>query len=114
MRKGWRTTRPNSWRTRRMSDRPVIPMEVQREVLYEARHRCAVCCQPTPLEKAHIIPWSESHDHSVENLIALCANCHERADHEHWGESYLRRYKQNPCALAANAMPPMSPEQKAM
>ncbi len=97
-----------------MNSRPSIPIDIQREVLFQARHRCAVCCEPTPLEKAHIIPWRRSHDHSEANLIALCANCHERADKEKWGEAYLRRYKENPCALAAHAMPPMTAEQKAM
>lgn len=97
-----------------MSSRPAIPMEVQREILYQARHRCAVCCEATPLERAHITPWSKSKDHSEANLIALCANCHERADNEKWGEAYLKKYKQNPCALAAHAMPPMSAAQKAM
>jgi len=95
-------------------NRPAIPKETQREVLFQARHRCAVCCEPIPLEKAHIRPWNKSHDNCAGNLIALCANCHERADNEKWGEAYLHRYKQDPCALAANAMPPMSPQQKAM
>lgn len=97
-----------------MSNRPPIPIDTQREVLFQARHRCSVCCEPTPLEKAHIIPWNKSRDHSEVNLLALCANCHERADTEKWGEAYLRRYKQHPCALEAHAMPPMSLEQKAL
>ena len=97
-----------------MADRPAIPTAIQRQVLFEARHRCAVCCEPTPLEKAHIISWNKSHDHSAANLIALCANCHERADNEKWGEDMLRRYKQTPCALASNAPPPMTARQKAM
>ncbi len=97
-----------------MPNRPPIPLAVQREVLFQARHRCAVCCEPTPLEKAHIIPWNKSRDHSEANLVALCANCHERADNEKWGEAYLRRYKQKPCALEVHALPPMSPEQKAL
>ena len=62
-----------------MSGRPEIPIKIQREVLFEARHRCAVCCDPTPLEQAHIIAWSKSKNHSLEKLIALCANCHERS-----------------------------------
>jgi type I restriction enzyme R subunit len=97
-----------------MSNRPAIPIEVQREVLFQARHRCAVCCESTPLERAHIIPWTKTFDHTEPNLIALCANCHQRADLEKWGEVFLRRYKQNPCALASNALPPISAEQKAM
>jgi type I restriction enzyme R subunit len=88
-----------------VSNRPAIPIEIQREVLFEARHRCAVCCEPTPLERAHIDPWGKSHDHSAANLIALCANCHTRADKERWGEEYLSRYKKKPCALAAKRPP---------
>lgn len=97
-----------------MTPRPAIPVEVSREVLFEARHRCAACCEPTPLERAHIRPWSQSKDHSVENLVALCANCHARADGEKWGESVLKRYKEDPCALRRDMMPPMQPSQRAM
>lgn len=97
-----------------MPDRPAIPIAIQREVLFEARHRCAVCCDPTPLERAHIRPWSKSQEHSVANLIALCANCHERADNEKWGEAVLRQYKKEPCALKAHVPAPMDPYQKAL
>ena len=97
-----------------MANRTAIPIEVQREVLFEARHRCSVCCEPTPLEQAHITPWSKSKDHSIANLIALCANCHERADNEHWGQSYLKRYKKHPCALELHASQPLLPEQRAI
>jgi ATP-dependent helicase HepA len=94
--------------------RPAIPIAIRREVLLQARHRCAVCCEPTPLEHAHIRPWSTSQDHAVTNLIALCANCHERADKEHWGTDALKRYKQEPCALQRDRLPAVSPFQKAL
>lgn len=81
-------------------NRPAIPSSTQKLVLFEARHHCAVCCNPLPLEQAHIIPWSKSKDHSPENLIALCANCHSRADNERWDSETLRNYKKNPCILA--------------
>ena len=97
-----------------MSTRPAIPVDVQREVLFEARHRCAVCCEPTPLERAHIHPWSTSKDHSAANLIALCANCHTRADHERWGVDVFLRYKKKPCALEIHAAPIASAEQQAV
>jgi hypothetical protein len=97
-----------------VSDRPPIPIAIQREVLTESCHRCAVCCEPLPLEKAHIRPWSTSHSHAAENLVALCANCHQRADGESWGPRILEKYKRKPCALLARAMPPVSPEQQAM
>lgn len=97
-----------------MSDRPAIPIEVKRDVLVGARHRCAVCCEPLPLELAHIVPWHQTHDHSAENLIALCSNCHSRADQEPWGPNILRRYKLHPCAQATNSLPPVSAEQQAL
>jgi hypothetical protein len=96
------------------SSRPAIPTEVRREVLFEARHHCAVCCAALPLEYAHIVPWRMTRDHSVEDLIALCANCHERADNEKWGISYLKRYKVSPCILARGVPALVSPEQKAL
>src|SRR6266436_5403042 len=97
-----------------MSDRPKIPRAIQEELLLECRHRCAVDCVPVALEKAHIVLWCDTHDHNAPNLIVLCANCHTRSHVEKWSESTLRKYKQNPCALAANAMPVMSPDQKVM
>jgi type I restriction enzyme, R subunit len=96
------------------SNRPAIPIETKREVLFEARHHCAVCCESLPLEYAHIVPWGKTRDHSAENLIALCANCHSRADKEDWGVLYLKRYKDKPCILERSTLPPMSVEQKMM
>ena len=68
----------------------------------------------TPLQRAHIRRWSESQDHSASNLVALCANCHSRADNEKWGANFLKRYKKNPCALAAHLPPAVTAEQKAI
>jgi hypothetical protein len=82
-----------------MSNRPPIPAEISRQVLIESGHRCAVCGAGCPLERAHIIPWHKSREHKAENLICLCANCHERADKEKWGEKTLREYKRRPWVL---------------
>lgn len=79
-----------------MPNRPTIPAEVSRQVFIEAGHRCAVCGTPVPLERAHIIPWHRTRDHSAENLICLCANCHQRADQEKWDTETLRQYKERP------------------
>ncbi len=81
-----------------MTSRPAIPKEVVLAVLLEAGHRCAVCGTPFPLERAHIVPWRETQDHSAENLICLCANCHERADKD-WDTRTLRAYKKQPWVL---------------
>src|SRR5947208_1094028 len=103
-----------SWRSQMPDARPPIPTETQREVLFEARHRCAVCCFDLSLELAHVIPWRTSKDHRKENLIALCPNCHTTADNEKWTKKYFEKYKKKPCALEQNMMPPMTIEQKAM
>jgi hypothetical protein len=82
-----------------LPDRPAIPADITREILIESGHRCAVCGAGCPLERAHIIPWHKSREHKAEDLICLCASCHERADLEDWGEKTLREYKQNPWVL---------------
>ena len=53
------------------TNRPAIPRAVQEQVLLEVRHRCAVCCEPVALEKAHIVPWGKTQDHAPENLVVL-------------------------------------------
>ncbi len=95
-----------------MATRPKIPIAIRRQVLFEARNQCAVCCCPIYLEIAHIVPWHATRDHSVENLIALCPNCHTRSHNEKWDKALLYKYKQKPCALEQNALPPLSAEQK--
>jgi len=82
-----------------MSTRPAIPAEIEREILIESGHRCAVCGASIPLERAHIIPWHKSREHKAEDLICLCASCHERADKEDWGEKILREYKRRPWVI---------------
>ena len=78
--------------------RPKISLALEREVLIECGHRCAVCGEAFPLEKAHIIPWCKTREHKFENLICLCANCHSRADKdpERWGPQALLEYKRKP------------------
>ncbi len=63
------------------SERPAVPAAMKRAVLIEAGHRCAIpTCRQTPVEIAHIEPWSTVKSHAVENLIALCPTCHTRYD----------------------------------
>jgi hypothetical protein len=81
------------------ADRQPIPADIQRAVLIEAGHRCAVCGESCPLERAHIVPWSVVRSHCVENLICLCPNYHERADREKWGQRTLEYYKRHPWVM---------------
>lgn len=84
--------------------RDAIPTEVKRAVLVEAGHRCAISsCRATTTEIAHIEPWAETKDHSFDNLIALCPNCHTRYDAKKEIDlKAMRMYKQ---ALKTSRLP---------
>ena len=76
---------------------PNIPAELKRRVLCEAGHRCAIhtCREIIEVDIHHIVPWSECQKHDYENLIALCPNCHRRADRGYIDRKSLRIYKAN-------------------
>jgi hypothetical protein len=75
--------------------RPAIPRPLERRVLVEAGHRCAIpTCRAQPVEFAHIIPWAKVREHSYENLIALCPTCHTRYDAKEIDRESMRQYKQ--------------------
>lgn len=64
-----------------MSNRAIIPTETKRRILIEAGYRCAVpTCRFPITENAHIVSWAKSKDHTYENLVALCPNCHTMYD----------------------------------
>lgn len=74
--------------------RPAIPMEIQRAVLIEAGHKCAIpACRHPRVEIHHIIPWAKCKKHEYQNLIALCPNCHARAHDGEIDRKSLLRYK---------------------
>ena len=77
-------------------NRPPIPADLERRVLLEAGHRCAIpTCRHIEVEIHHIIPWNKCKKHEYENLIALCPNCHKRADSDDIDRKSLRAYKAN-------------------
>jgi len=78
-----------------MTDRPLVPAELKRAVLVEAGHRCAIpTCRHTTVEIAHIVPWSKVKEHTFDNLIALCPNCHHLYDQEKKiDRNAMRQYK---------------------
>jgi hypothetical protein len=76
--------------------RSPIPAEIKRRVLVEAGHRCAIpTCRHIETEIHHIVPWAQCRVHEYENLIALCPNCHNRADRGEIDRKALRLYKNN-------------------
>jgi type I restriction enzyme, R subunit len=76
--------------------RPAIPAAIERQLMVECGHRCACCGEATSLEKAHIISWSTQKEHKIENLLVLCAVCHQRSHDENWDRKTLHEYKKNP------------------
>ncbi len=77
-----------------MNDRPPIPADLRRRILVEAGHRCAIhTCKHPEVDVHHIIPWEKCREHDYDNLIALCPNCHRRADAGEIDRSSLRLYK---------------------
>lgn len=75
-------------------NRPKISAKIKRMVLLEAGHRCAIpACRQTTVEIAHIIPWSKVKKHEVNNLIALCPNCHTRFHNGEIDEKSIKIYK---------------------
>src|SRR5438105_1954197 len=64
-----------------MASRPAIPADLERAVLVEAGHRCAIAvCRQVPIEIAHIVGYARCRKHEFHNLIPLCPNCHTRFD----------------------------------
>ena len=77
-----------------MNDRPPIPADLRRRILVEAGHRCAIhTCKHQDVDIHHIVPWEKCKEHDYYNLIALCPNCHRRADAGEIDRSSLKIYK---------------------
>jgi len=75
--------------------RPKIPADIKREVLVEAGHKCSIHnCEHTATEFHHIVPWSQCKSHQANNIIALCPNCHTRADKGEIDKTALHMYKE--------------------
>ncbi len=73
-----------------------IPAKIKRRVLVEAGHRCAIhTCREFEVDVHHIVPFSKCQKHEYENLIALCPNCHRRADRGDIDRKALKKYKVN-------------------
>jgi len=76
--------------------RDAIPTSTRRAVLVEAGHRCAIpACRHPTTEIAHVVAWAQTQDHSFENLIALCPNCHTRYDKGEIDRQSMLAYKHN-------------------
>ncbi|MFF5972215.1 HNH endonuclease [Streptomyces sp. NPDC012769] len=81
--------------------RSAIPAAMKRAVLEEAGYACAVpTCRATTTELAHIEPYAKVQEHTFDNLIALCPNCHTRFDQKkEIPKASILRYKDNLAVL---------------
>ena len=73
--------------------------------MIECGHRCCACGETVSLEKAHIIPWSATKDHSFENLIVLCSLCHKLSHDQKWDAKTLELYKKKPWVARYKGVP---------
>lgn len=71
------------------------PIDIARQLRREANFGCARCGHPL-LDNAHIIPYSQTKNFKVEDMVALCPRCHRVVDGEKYPESELRKIKANP------------------
>ena|ERR1700722_18713740 len=78
-----------------MAKRPPIPADLERQVLVEAGHRCAIAvCRQVPIEIARIVGWAKCKKHEFHNLIPLCPTCHTRFDKGEIDQKSMMVYKQ--------------------
>lgn len=60
--------------------RPPIPEETVIKLLFESKRTCCICRDSSkPIIIHHIEDWSNSKDHSEENLVVLCLEHHDLA-----------------------------------
>ncbi len=79
-----------------MQNRIPVPADLKRKILVEAGHRCAIpTCRSIVVDVHHIVPWEKCKKHEYNNLIALCPNCHRRANKREIDRKSLRMYKNN-------------------
>ncbi|GHG05787.1 hypothetical protein GCM10017667_40910 [Streptomyces filamentosus] len=76
-------------------------MPLQRALLVEAGHRCAIpTCRQWPTEFAHIKPYRQVLEHTFENIIVVCPTCHARYDNtKEIDRKSMLQYKQNLAVL---------------
>lgn len=73
-----------------------IPETMRRWALMESGHICAVCGSEAGVEVHHLEPFAKVKTHELKNLIALCPNCHHRADRGDIDRLALLEYKKKP------------------
>lgn len=71
------------------------PAEVKRTLRQEALFGCCACGNPL-IDNAHIIEYHVTKQFPVEDMLALCPDCHREADYGHIPKHVLRDFKRLP------------------
>lgn len=53
------------------------PVAVRRDLLVEARHKCAVCRERAPLQFHHMVEWGPPSHHDTAQMLAVCGTDHD-------------------------------------
>lgn len=72
-----------------------LPASVERVVRKNSYYGC-VCCGCPIVEYHHIIPYHAVQEHTAENMVALCANCHREVHNKVISDRQLRRAIEDP------------------
>jgi hypothetical protein len=73
--KAWKAAELNKLASARASER-YIPADIRRAVQKRDGHACHVCKALNNLEIHHVVPITTGGATSLNNLITLCAQCH--------------------------------------
>lgn len=73
--------------------RPPLSAVLRRALRQEVNFCCPVCGNPL-LEYHHIVPWRHIKAHHQHEMLALCPNCHAKADNAVYSKELLRALKQ--------------------
>ena len=76
-------------------NRQPIHADMERAVRRKGYYGC-VCCGCPIVDYHHIIPYSDVKEHTEENLVALCCNCHRDVHSGVISDRRLRQAISNP------------------
>jgi len=55
------------------------PTAVRRELLVEAKHKCAICRESVPVfQFHHMLEWEKVKHHDAKDMLGLCGTCHDK------------------------------------
>ena len=81
-----------------------IPKSIQTRVLVEQGYRCRECDLQLPPRYyfCHIKPIEEGGTNTIDNVIALCPNCHCLMDYEMYLEKQKNQYQEDIDSIGQN------------